>query len=222
MLRLLLCCADVNGFVLASFSSPKWAILVANIAILIHVLTAFQIFAQAMFDTLESHIKWFMLQRAARKVAAPTLTVPLTAAADADDAALSKLTQAVPAPSPFDAPSAEAGGPAFGAARRSSVMGYARSSLAPLEERMSSSLSAAISSRASSMVPPLPGEHPGAAAKAQAGPLARLTPRRISAPPSMPMYELDTGLANEEVSLVFVPQLSKAYHLHCATDLLSM
>lgn len=54
---------NVAPIILDSFCGPNWAILLAQIAILLHMLTAYQVFGQAMFNTLESHVKWWILRR---------------------------------------------------------------------------------------------------------------------------------------------------------------
>eukprot|EP00890_Picochlorum_soloecismus_P001889 jgi/Picsp_1/2700/NSC_00930-R1_amino acid permease len=54
---------NVQGIILDSFESPRWALLVGYCAVLLHMLTAFQIFAQAVFDTCESHIKYWILRK---------------------------------------------------------------------------------------------------------------------------------------------------------------
>lgn len=54
---------NVEGIILDSFESPRWALLVGYCAVLLHMLTAFQIFAQAVFDTCESHIKYWLLRK---------------------------------------------------------------------------------------------------------------------------------------------------------------
>ena len=54
---------NVQGIILDSFESPRWALLVGYCAVLLHMLTAFQIFAQAVFDTCESHIKYWLLRK---------------------------------------------------------------------------------------------------------------------------------------------------------------
>lgn len=52
----------VSGMILASYNSPKWALYWANSAVLIHMITAYQVFGQPVFDTIESHYKWWVLR----------------------------------------------------------------------------------------------------------------------------------------------------------------
>lgn len=59
---------EVEGVILDSFESPRWALLIAYCALLLHMLTAFQIFAQAFFDMIESHIKAYLLKREEKKL----------------------------------------------------------------------------------------------------------------------------------------------------------
>ena len=47
---------SVAPLILNSFENPKWAIVLANIAVFLHMATAYQIFMQAIFNTIESHI----------------------------------------------------------------------------------------------------------------------------------------------------------------------
>jgi amino acid permease len=58
---------DVDGVILDSFTGPRWALLIAYCALLLHMLTAFQIFAQAFFEMVESHIKAYLLRREEKK-----------------------------------------------------------------------------------------------------------------------------------------------------------
>jgi len=58
---------EVASIILDSFESPRWALLLAYCALLLHMLTAFQIFAQAFFDMVESHIKAYLLRREQKK-----------------------------------------------------------------------------------------------------------------------------------------------------------
>ena len=57
----------VAGVILDSFTGPRWALLIAYCALLLHMLTAFQIFAQAFFEMVESHIKAYLLRREEKK-----------------------------------------------------------------------------------------------------------------------------------------------------------
>ena len=59
----------VKGMILESFSGPAGALLLANCAVVGHMLTAYQVFGQPAFNTFESHIKWHRLQRAVRSAA---------------------------------------------------------------------------------------------------------------------------------------------------------
>jgi len=59
---------EVASIILDSFESPRWALLIAYCALLLHMLTAFQIFAQALFDMVESHIKAYLLRKEEKKL----------------------------------------------------------------------------------------------------------------------------------------------------------
>ena len=56
----------VAGNILDSFNGPVWALILANSALLLNMLPSYQIFAQALFDTIESHIKSRMDRRVAK------------------------------------------------------------------------------------------------------------------------------------------------------------
>lgn len=53
----------VDSIVLNSYSDPKWALILAYSTVLINMLMSYQVFGQAMFDTIESQVKWYLLKR---------------------------------------------------------------------------------------------------------------------------------------------------------------
>ncbi|KDD73759.1 transmembrane amino acid transporter protein, partial [Helicosporidium sp. ATCC 50920] len=58
---------SVPGFILEGYpDAPRWVLLVANICILLHMVSAYQVFGQPMFDTIESHVKAWRIRRAQR------------------------------------------------------------------------------------------------------------------------------------------------------------
>lgn len=109
------------GEVLEGFTdAPAWPVIIANLAIAVHMISAYQIFAQPMFDTVESHIKAFIIKREKKRAglnttntvgagatskAAATLTA--TASASAGSASKLDAPNSHPhhhhQPSPFDA-----------------------------------------------------------------------------------------------------------------------
>lgn len=219
----------VSSLVLQSFTGPRWALLVAEIAVLAHMLTAFQVFMQAIFNTIESHLKWKFLQNAANEVLLKTgnkknKELPPLASANAV-AETGKSTANIgttgtentppsPAmPSPFDAPadlltpqngsrSKNKNNPHFNKTRN---LGLDHVHLEPLAERMSSVMSGQLTERQVSLL--LEQLHCDEAAITarieehhQGG---ALSTARSS------MYAADTGFANENVPLnednVFVP-----------------
>ncbi|WPT16873.1 Amino acid permease 2 [Picochlorum sp. SENEW3] len=58
---------EVTPVILDSFTSPRWALLLAYCALLLNMLASFQIFAQALFETVESNIKDWVLKRELRR-----------------------------------------------------------------------------------------------------------------------------------------------------------
>ncbi|KAL4422904.1 hypothetical protein ABPG75_009101 [Micractinium tetrahymenae] len=61
---------DVPGEVLQGFEqAPNWVMVVANFFIVIHMITAWQVWAQPVFETLESHLKAFRLRRRSQQAA---------------------------------------------------------------------------------------------------------------------------------------------------------
>lgn len=184
---------------LDSFSGPRWAQLLAQIAILIHMLTAYQVFGQAMFNTLESHVKWFLLKMEQRKdlksIAEESGEIP------AGDTSPSHNM-----PTPFDAAKAESdhsrsghGGEASQIRKRKASMPTAKKSTLgldhthfnPLHERMSTEFSGAISERAhSAFIVPL-----------QSAEILKQMPHGNRFSRDVAMFSVDTGFANEEVPL---------------------
>ncbi|KFM25230.1 Amino acid permease 2 [Auxenochlorella protothecoides] len=55
---------NVSGFILDAYPGPKWLLVVGYVCILLHMVSAYQVFGQPIFDTIESHIKAFHLKRA--------------------------------------------------------------------------------------------------------------------------------------------------------------
>ncbi|KAL6784594.1 hypothetical protein ACKKBF_B02425 [Auxenochlorella protothecoides x Auxenochlorella symbiontica] len=58
---------DVPSYILGGLEGPDWVIFVANFCVLLHMWSAYQIYAQPLFDTLESHVKAFKLRQARAK-----------------------------------------------------------------------------------------------------------------------------------------------------------
>ena len=58
---------DVAPVILDSFDNPRWALILAYCALLLNMLASFQIFAQALFDTVESNIKFWLIGRRKRR-----------------------------------------------------------------------------------------------------------------------------------------------------------
>lgn len=58
----------VDSIVLNSYSDPKWALIIAYCNVLINMIMSYQVFGQAMFDTIESQVKWYLLKRKMQQV----------------------------------------------------------------------------------------------------------------------------------------------------------
>ena len=54
---------DVPSYILDGLPGPKWVIFVSNFCVLLHMWSAYQIFAHPMFDTLESNVAYYILKK---------------------------------------------------------------------------------------------------------------------------------------------------------------
>jgi amino acid permease len=201
---------DVSALVLQSFTGPKWALLVAEIAVLAHMLTAFQVFMQAIFNTIESHLKWKFLQDAAKEVVQKNPLPPLataTAAAETGTVPNIETENSPPAiPSPFDAPAdlKSKSGKTKDHVNKPHNLGLDHVHLEPLAERMSSLMSGQMSERqVSVLLEQLHLDEAAVEARMKDHHHGGLSTAKSS------MFAADTGFANENVPLnednVFVP-----------------
>ena len=177
---------NVDEIVLDSFCGPRWALLLSHIAILLHMLTAYQVFGQAMFNTLESHLKWYLLKREEKKLDLPNISI-----AEEAEETMETSPGANPMPTPFDAHAhiPEDNKPKQRMKKPQSLLGLDHHHLNPIPERLSSSISANITEhRMSSVIYRLHSDE------------TRLT-HRSRANSVFGMYSADTGFANEEVPL---------------------
>jgi amino acid permease len=211
---------SVSALVLQSFTGPKWALLIAELAVLAHMSTAFQIFLQSIFNTVESHLKWKFLQDAANEVVEKLSLPPLaseTVAAETGEAtgvvtppttdAKTATENSPPAmASPFDAPAdlkskSKKGTIQFNKTRN---LGLDHVHLEPLAERMSSLMSGQMSERqVSVLLEQLHCDEAAVEARIKENHQGGLATAKSS------MFAADTGFANENVPLnednVFVP-----------------
>lgn len=66
-------CVDsvvINSFI-TSNAGPDWALIICYATVLINMITSYQVFGQAMFDTLESQAKWFLIKNKVEKSLPP-------------------------------------------------------------------------------------------------------------------------------------------------------
>lgn len=202
---------SVAPLILNSFDSPKWAIVLANVAVFAHMATAYQVFMQAVYNTIESHVKWWQLKRAAGKAGEhpphghehmppPLPTVSETGVEDSGPSEAIPLSpfDVVADPKKEDPTKVEKTGPSFGFSKQ--MLGYHRSKLESLEERKSSSLSARITEpQLSAYLHKLHSGEFSSERTATKGGLGVISSRIQSARTSM--FKADTGLANEDVPL---------------------
>lgn len=144
---------DVQPIILDSFCGPNWALLLAQIAILLHMLTAYQVFGQAMFNTLESHVKWWLLRREAKQAASGMPETILEGEegeeeGEDDDAQESgqKGVKKSPShhPDPFDTAKSNMDKGASADTHYHSIYGFDHIKLEPIQERLSSTISGEI------------------------------------------------------------------------------
>jgi amino acid permease len=200
---------DVAPMILDSFDGPEWALIIANVAVLAHMVTAFQVFGQAMFNTLESHFKWRQIKNAAKKAATTSdaIKTQATPAVLTDGAekgttvaaaakAVAPASTPAMAASPFDAPTASGEAPSQHHFNTSTtkMMGFNHVQLEPLAERLSSLVSGEVpmDSHLSSVIEHLHSFEAEIETRMSSG--GHLRPR-------VSMYAADTGFANEEVPL---------------------
>ncbi|KDD72521.1 transmembrane amino acid transporter protein, partial [Helicosporidium sp. ATCC 50920] len=118
---------SVPGFILTGFpDAPRWVIFVSNIMIMLHMISAYQVFTQPMFDTLESHVKAYNLRRAIARGDTEMPRKAEEAIARASARQVSMTTNPVAAPASRSASQTEAGQDTSGTA--ASAMGRASSS----------------------------------------------------------------------------------------------
>lgn len=183
----------VSALIFDSLPGPPWLLIIAWIAILGHMLTAYQLFIQAMFNSIETNVKWWLINRAANK-ANITTPAPAPALATVDEAA----EGVVPMPSPFDAPHVEKKVTKRKMAGRS-MLGFDHIKFEPIEARLSNALSSQLTTRVSTSILVPTGSMKRRTASgaiggaSTVGVLAAGSTRRHS------MFVADTGFANEEV-----------------------
>ena len=202
--------SNVTPIILNSFCGPNWAILLAQIAILIHMLSAFQVFGQALFNTIESHIKYYLVQRGHRQARLESGSIHPATIEEGDEVDEvdevdedTKDSATRPPYSPFDA----ANSSGLVDPRKKHIFGFDHIKLDPIEERLSSVLS--------SQVIELTGSAPLGTSNstlkqrhtAPASIIQDTYSRTHEAPHigkkkgRLSMFSADTGFANEEVLL---------------------
>ncbi|PSC67392.1 Amino acid permease 2 [Micractinium conductrix] len=105
----------VPGEVLEGFEdAPDWLLIVANLLICVHMITAWQVWAQPVFDTIESHLKARRIRKQSAAAGLPPAGGGIFADAEPSASAGGSMAKEHQEhqPSPFDvaAPKAEASG----------------------------------------------------------------------------------------------------------------
>lgn len=215
--------SSVQPIILDSFCGPNWTILLAQIAILIHMLSAYQVFGQALFNTVESHVKFWLVRRALRMevghraqsgsashpeaIEEGDETEDVEEAEDAGDAgdageAGAKASEQTLA-GPFD--TAGTGNVKLSAERQKEehMFGFDRYMFDRIEQRLSSVISGEIIERSGSVTSQGLRQRRGSAYSS----IVYETYSRAHDPPIGPkkrrlsMFSVDTGFANEQVVL---------------------
>ncbi|KAI8113466.1 hypothetical protein M9435_003467 [Picochlorum sp. BPE23] len=193
----------VDSIILNSFTGPRWALIIAFLCVLLHMLMAYQVFGQAMFDSIESQVKYFLLQRAMKKEEKLSERSSFEEADEEGDTLPSlekkqqqlvkpqKVRKAVGGiPTPFDsAGSSKVADTQTLEHRWSSNLGFEHSRLPPLSQRISASMSSQITDPQLSTV--LHNVH-----SVEMEGHAKKRPSGLRS-----MYSMDTGFANEQVPL---------------------
>jgi amino acid permease len=190
----------VDSIILNSFTGPGWALIIAYLSVLVHMLMAYQVFGQAIFDTIESQVKYALLKRHARKEQKLLQDEDSFEQADEEGDTVPslhkkskkhKVRKAVGGiPTPFDSEAtADRLHSVEGLDHRwSSNLGFEHSKLPALNDRVSASLSTQITDPQLSSI--LHGVHSYDSTE------HRRKPSGLRS-----MYSVDTGFANEQVPL---------------------
>jgi amino acid permease len=198
---------DVQPIILDSFCGPNWALLLAQIAILLHMLTAYQVFGQAMFNTLESHVKWWLLRREAKQAASGVPETILEGEEEeeeeqeeggegsAGEVAVKKKLQPQP-PTPFETRKSNLEKGTSHDTHYHNIYGFDHIKLEPIGERLSSTISGEIlPGRRSSLMQQMMHVHEDKSHTDQKSFTSKLHLEKFK------MYSADTGFAVEEVPL---------------------
>ena len=201
--------STTQPIILDSFCGPNWAILLAQIAILIHMLSAYQVFGQALFNTVESHIKFWLVKRALRQevghraqsgsVAHPEAIEEGDEEGEEEGDKAGKQTPA----GPFDAAATGSLESSSEHLTQERVFGFDRYMFDPIERRISSVISGEIIEHSGSATSQGLRQRRGSAHSS----IVYETYSRAHDPPIEPkkrrlsMFSVDTGFANEQVVL---------------------
>ena len=189
----------VSSLIFNSLPGPRWVLILAWIAILAHMLTAYQLFIQAMFNSIETNVKWWLLNKAAKKENISILHTPLPAIEEGSGDQPNGVPASLSMPSPFDAPHEKKPAPATrNKIAKKSMLGFDHIKFEPLDYRLSSALSSQLSHTASSaiFVPTGAVLRQRKSSEVPTGGhsvIGSLATRKHS------MFVADTGFANEEV-----------------------
>lgn len=128
---------NVTPIILDSFCGPNWALLLAQCFVLLHMLTAFQVYGQPVYNTIESHLKWYLLEKEEAKKKSKDETpetIPEEGATEEEEGEAKESTGA------HNDITSKTARPSMKRANDSLVFGYQHKSLRPIESRLATTL----------------------------------------------------------------------------------
>jgi amino acid permease len=184
----------VDSIIINSYGSPKWALIICYINVLINMIMSYQVFGQSMFDTIESQVKWYLLKKKLKKARKESKRVQ----EESDMAKMEQIKEDGVPITPFDRAHTDLEKDGTKTKKKKDLyaeefpslesFGFDHTHLEPLTHRISAALSSQISDpRLSTILTSQPIEQP--------------EEHSLTMRDSMAMFTHDTGFANEEVPL---------------------